>query len=110
MQTQAIPITLNLTGQQTFRTGHMRATATTLASGGSIPAGEIPAVIKADELLFNPVQVTGLVCACVRGIPVAAFGPGVAANGSIGCGDQGLSNIDYRMVQDHDTTPGDRAT
>ena len=107
VQTEAIPIMLNLTGQQTFRTGHARATATTLASGGNIPAGEIPAVIKADELLFNPVSVTGLVCACVRGIPVPSFGPGISASGSIGCGDQGLSNIDYRIIQDHDTTPGD---
>ena len=107
VQTEAIPITLNLTGQQTFHTGHARPTAATLASGGSFPAGQIPTVIKADELLFNPVPVTGLVCACVRGIPVPAFGPGIAANGSIGCSDQGLTDIDYRMVQDHDTTPGD---
>ena len=56
VQTEAIPITLNLTGQQTFRTGHARDTATTLESGGTIGAGEIPAVIKADELLFDPVK------------------------------------------------------
>jgi len=107
VQTEALPITLNLTGQQTFRTGQATATATRLASGGTFPAGQIPAVIRADELLFNPVQVTGLVCACVRGIPVASFGPGIAANGSIGCGEAGLTNTDYRLVQDHDTTPGD---
>jgi len=106
VQTEAIPITLNLTGQQTFRTGHARDTATTLANGGTIGAGEIPAVIRAEELLFDPVRVTGLVCACVRGIPVEAFGPNISASGSIGCGDAGLTNIDYRMVQDHNTTPG----
>ena len=106
VQTEAIPIMLNLTGQQSFRTGHMRATATEQVGGGTIPAGEIPAVIKASELLFDPVKVTGLVCACVRGIPVEAFGPGISASGSIGCGDQGLTDIDYRMVQDHNTTPG----
>ncbi|MBX3027045.1 hypothetical protein KF840_19245 [bacterium] len=107
VQTEALPITLNLTGQQTFRTGHARATATTLASGGTFPAGQIPTVIRADELRFNPVQIPGLVCACVRGIPVPAFGPGIAANGSIGCSDQGLTDVSYRMIQDHDTTPGD---
>ncbi|MCW5954651.1 MAG: hypothetical protein KIT69_20555, partial [Propionibacteriaceae bacterium] len=107
VQTEALPITLNLTGQQTFRTGHARATATTQVGGGVIPAGEIPAVIKASELKFDPVKVTGLVCACVRGIPVPAFGPGIAANGSIGCSDQGLTDVSYRMIQDHDTTPGD---
>jgi cysteine-rich repeat protein len=106
VQTEAIPITLNLTGQQTFRTGHARTTATELANGETIGAGEIPTVIRASELLFDPVKVTGLVCACVRGIPVAAFGPGISANGSIGCGDQGLTDISYRMVQDHNTTPG----
>ena len=106
VQTEAIPITLNLTGQQTFRTGHARTTETTLASGGTIGVGEIPTVIKASELNFDPVRVTGLVCACVRGIPVAAFGPGISASGSIGCGDQGLTDISYRMVQDHNTTPG----
>ncbi len=107
VQTEAIPITLNLTGQQTFRTGHKRATVTMLAGGGSIPAGAIPAAIKASELLFDPVKVSGLVCACVRGIPVAGFGPGIAASGLIGCGDQGLTDVDYVVVQDHDTTPGD---
>jgi cysteine-rich repeat protein len=107
VQTEALPLTLHLTGQQTFRTGHARPTDATLASGGIFPAGQIPTVIKADELLFKPVSVSGLVCACVRGIPVPAFGPGIAGNGSIGCGDAGLTNIDYRMIQDHDTTPGD---
>ena len=107
VQTEAIPITLNLVGQQTFRTGHMRDTPTALASGGVFPAGQIPTVIRADELLFEPVKVTGLVCACVRGIPVTSFGPGIAASGSISCGPPGLSNIDYLQIQDHDTTPGD---
>jgi cysteine-rich repeat protein len=106
VQTEALPIVLNLTGQQTFRTGAARSTPTELANGTTFGAGEIPAVIRADELLFDPVKVTGLVCACVRGIPQAAFGPGISASGSIGCGDQGLSNINVRLIQDHNTTPG----
>jgi cysteine-rich repeat protein len=106
VQTEAIPITLNLTGQQTFRTGHMRDTVTNQVGGGTIPAGQIPAVIRADELLFDPVRVTGLVCACVRGIPVEAFGPGISASGGVACADGALSDINYRMVQDHNTTPG----
>lgn len=107
VQTEAIPITLNLSGHQTFRTGHARNEVTKQQGGGTIDAGVIPAVIRATELNFDPVQVTGLVCACVRGIPVDdVFGPGISAVGQIGCGDQGLTDINYRMVQDHNTTPG----
>ena len=106
VQTEAIPITLNLTGQQTFRTGHKLDNATELVNGDTVPAGAIPVVIKASELLFDPVKITGLVCACVRGIPVEAFGVGIAGSGLIGCGAQGLTDVDYRVVQDHDTTPG----
>ena len=107
VQTEALPIGLPLTGQQTLRTGRGRSTDTVLANGGIFKAGEIPAVIRADELIFPPVKVTGLVCACVRGIPQPdIFGPGIAASGSIGCGAQGLSDIDVRTIQDHNTTPG----
>ncbi|MEO8604397.1 MAG: hypothetical protein ABI629_17625 [bacterium] len=106
VQTQAIPIILKISGQQTFRTGKKRDAAVTTKSGPSFGPGEIPVVIKASELLFDPVKVTGLVCACVRGVPVDSFGPGNAATGSIGCGDQGLSDISYRLIQDHNTSPG----
>jgi hypothetical protein len=53
-------------------------------------------------------MVPGLVCACVRGVPFDAFGPGVSSVGSIGCTEQGLTDVSYRLIQDHNTTPGDR--
>ena len=106
VQTAAFPITLNISGMQNFITGQPRDTAVTTASGPSYIAGEMPVVIKAAELLFDPVSVAGLVCACVRGEPVASFGPGIAATGSIGCGAGGLTAISYRLIQDHNTTPG----
>lgn len=106
VQTQAFPITLNISGSQTFRTGKLRNTAVETAAGDSFAPGEIPVVIKSDELLFDPVSVPGLVCACVRGIPVEQFGPGISAQGKIGCGENGLTDIDYLLTQDHNTTPG----
>ncbi|MDX2168581.1 MAG: hypothetical protein SF182_16025 [Deltaproteobacteria bacterium] len=106
VQTQAFPITLNISGRQTFRTGKARDTAVTTKEGPSFAPGEIPVVIKSEELLFDPVSVPGLVCACVRGVDVPEFGPGVSARGSIGCGDTGLTDISYRLIQDHNTTPG----
>jgi cysteine-rich repeat protein len=108
VQTESFPITLHLTGSQTFRTGHARPDVTLDKNGNQIYAvGEIPVVIKATELNFDPVKVQGLVCACVKGVPVESFGPGNSAMGSIGCGSQGLTDISYRLVQDHSTLPGD---
>jgi len=107
VQTQAIPIVLSISGHQTFRVGKKRDVAVTTASGPGFQPGEIPLVIRSDELVFDPVKVTGLVCACVRGVPVTSFGPGNSATGSIGCGDAGLTDISYRLIQDHNTDPGD---
>jgi cysteine-rich repeat protein len=107
VQTQAIPIVLSISGHQTFTLGKKRADAVTTQSGPSFAPGEIPLVIKASELVFEPVKVTGLVCACVRGVPVDTFGPGNSATGSVGCGEAGLTDINYRLIQDHNTDPGD---
>lgn len=109
VQTEGLgPIRIPLVGSQTFRTGKPRDTTTTLATGDPIPAGHIPVVLRASELLFDPVVVPGLVCACVRGsIPAGeVFGPLNFATGAIACGEEGLQDIDYRLVQDHNTTPG----
>jgi cysteine-rich repeat protein len=106
VQTQAFPITLNISGSQTFRTGKARDTAVETVEGDSFAPGEMPVVIKATELLFDPVSVPGLVCACVRGVPVESFGPGISAQGKIGCGENGLTDISYVLSQDHNTTPG----
>ena len=107
VQTESFPITIHLTGSQTFRTGHARTDETKGPNGEVLyGVGEIPVVIKAADLNFDPVKVQGLVCACVRGVEVESFGPGNSAMGSIGCGSQGLTDISYRLVQDHSTLPG----
>jgi cysteine-rich repeat protein len=108
VQTEAFPVIINLTGQQTFRLGKPRETDVRNEAGQTIfKAGEMPAAVLASELMFDPVRVTGLVCACVRGVPVPSFGEGVMGTGSIGCEANVLSDISYTLTQDHNTTPGD---
>jgi hypothetical protein len=68
--------------------------------------GEIPVVLKAADVRFDPIPVPGLACACVRGVPREEFGPGIAAMGVAGCGADGLTDVDVSSEQDHDTTPG----
>jgi len=106
VQTQALLIELSISGRQTFRTGQPRDTAVVTVEGDDFTAGEMPIAIRANELNFDPVIVPGLVCACVRGEVVEQFGPGNAGSGSVGCGEGGLTDISYRLVQDHNTTPG----
>jgi cysteine-rich repeat protein len=101
-------IQVNLSGGQTFRAGKRRDEI--VYGPGNVELfqpGEIPVVIKASELNFAPVQVATVACACVRAIPAPdLFGPGNAAAGVIGCGAQGLTDINYRVIQDHNTNPG----
>ena len=114
IQTTALQIRLQVRGRQVFRTGIARDEAVTDVNGDAIfQPGEIPVVVKVtgepeDDVVFEPVRVSGIVCACVRQVPVPElFGNGVSAVGKIGCGEQGLTDIDYRLVQDHNTNPGD---
>jgi len=112
VQAESFLINLTINGQQTYRTGKKRDVTVVTKNGPDIAPGEIPVAMWVSELLFQPVKVTGLVCACVRGVAVEGFGPGltgsggITGSGSIGCGDQGLTNVDYRLIQDHNTTPG----
>jgi len=110
VQTASFAIGLNLTGSQTYRVGKMRDTDTIGKDGHTVvaKAGDLPVVIRAEELKFDPVKVAGTICACVRGIPVQElFGAGVSAAGAVGCGTDGLTDVDYRLIQDHNTNPGD---
>jgi cysteine-rich repeat protein len=106
-QIRSLAIPLPLTGTQVLTVGDYRAEAV-MGEGGAVlfKAGEIPVTIKAEDVKFNPVSITGISCACVRGIPVDDFGTGISGTGVIGCGTQGLTDIDFKVVQDHDTTPG----
>jgi cysteine-rich repeat protein len=109
VQNSGVQIPVRLSGGQTFRAGKARDEVV-LGEGGVelFQPGEIPVVIKASELNFNPVAVSTVACACVRAIEVPALlGPGNAATGVIGCGPNGLMDIDYRVIQDHNTNPGD---
>lgn len=137
VQSTALQIRLQLRGQQVFTTGRQRDEVVFNASGTAIfQPGEIPVVVKVTgdptkDVVFEPVRVQGIVCACVTQVPVPGlFGPancsqtttiectrdrdcpsdekcqGISAVGKISCGAQGLTDIDYRLVQDHNTVPG----
>jgi cysteine-rich repeat protein len=106
-QVRSLAIPLALSGTQVLTVGAYRAEAVKGAGGAVLfQPGEIPVVIKAEDVKFDPVPVFGLACACVRGIPVDDFGPGISGTSVIGCGTQGLTDVDFKVVQDHDTTPG----
>jgi hypothetical protein len=101
--------TLPVSGTQVLTTGRARDEA--VFGPGTPPkqlfaAGEAPIAIKAEDVKFDPVNVLGLACACVRGIAVPSLGDGISGVGVAGCGDQGLTDIDFLVEEDHDTTPG----
>jgi hypothetical protein len=105
---------LHTSGTQVLTTGRARDAAVMGPGGVQLFApGEAPIVIKAEDVKFDPINVLGLACACVRAIPVAAFGEGISGVGVTGCGDKGLTDVDFLVEQDHDTnpaSPGDSGT
>jgi cysteine-rich repeat protein len=106
-QIRSLAIPLQLQGTQALTIGEARSTAVRGQDGSVIFApNEIPVVIKAADVQFQPVPVFGLACACVRGVPVDDFGPGISGIGKIGCGSEGLVDVDFMVEQDHNTTPG----
>ncbi len=108
VQAEGFPIgPLNLTGSQIFRTGKIRSDVTMGPSGPLYRPNEMPVAIRAEDLVFDPIPVLGVVCACVRGVPVDdLFGPGISGMGVVGCNAEGLTDISYRLIQDHNTDPG----
>jgi cysteine-rich repeat protein len=107
IQITALSIVLHVTGHQALTGGRPRDTAVFGADGQQLFApGEIPIVIKTADVQFDPVPIMGLFCACVRGVDVPAFGEGISGKGVLGCGPQGLTDVNFRVEQDHDTTPG----
>ncbi len=89
LQTLSFALPLALKGSQ----------ASTAGEPG--PDGIIPISVKAVDVHFDPVHVTGLVCACVRGKEVPAFGAGNSGKGIIGCGVNGLPNVNMQFTLDH---------
>jgi cysteine-rich repeat protein len=107
VQTESVRLLLDgLTGAQTFTTGAPRDDMVVNGTTVTLP-GEIPVVVKADDIKADPLAVNGTLCACLRGVATDAFGPGNAARGSIACGTRDVAPVSYRIAQDHDTNPGD---
>ncbi len=79
---------------------------TTGSARTSQGSGEIPVVVKASDVRFDPIQIRGIGCFCVRAAAVDAFGPGNAGQGVIGCGANGLSGVNALFSVDHNI--GDR--
>lgn len=101
------PINLPLRGTTALTTGRPRDTVVVDPEGNIVTLpGQVPVVTKAGDVRFQPVPLFGLLCACVRAVPNEAFGPGNSGAGLIGCGAEGLSDVDYIIEQDHNTTPG----
>lgn len=106
-QIRTIAIPLQLRGTQTLTVGRARDAAVKGKDGTVLyQPGEIPVILKAADVKFDPIPVFGLACACVRGVAVEEFGPAVSGTGVIGCGANGLTDVDFKSEQDHDTTPG----
>jgi cysteine-rich repeat protein len=109
-QSLSITLMLPLTGDQALVTGRARDTEVIGVDGEVITEpGEAPIVVRQEDVDFAPIPLAGLVCACVRGVTEGVedvFGPGNTGAGNIGCGDDGLTNVDFTIEQDHNTTPG----
>jgi cysteine-rich repeat protein len=73
-----------------------------LTHGSASSNGQIPVVLRASDVTLEPIPVPGLLCACVRGGEEADdFGPGNAGSGNVGCGSEGLAEVDYVATRDH---------
>ncbi len=107
VQALSLGVPVPLDGSQTIQTGAPRDEDTIDINGDvTFRAGDLPMITKAEDIRIEPAQVLGLVCACVRGVEVPAFGAGNAATGLISCGG-GLEDIDVLITQDHHTDPID---
>jgi cysteine-rich repeat protein len=96
LQTYLFGLSLPLVGSQDLTFG--KATSS---------SGEIPVVIKMDAMRIEHVILPGVACVCVRGGSMAEFGPGNAARGNLGCGEQGLAEVSYFAPIDHNTNDSD---
>lgn len=106
-QARSLAIPLALSGTQALTIGGARPTAVRGKDGTELfKANEVPVVIKAADVRFNPIPIFGIACACVRGVAAEEFGNGISGVGRIGCGEAGLVDIDFLVEQDHNTTPG----
>jgi hypothetical protein len=106
VQLSVFRIDISLTGSQTVQAGEMRDDPVEDVNGMiTFEPGDIPIRTAADDIRIDPVVVSGLVCACVRGIEVPNFGPGNAGTGVVACGESTSRQFDYVLAQDHNTDP-----
>jgi cysteine-rich repeat protein len=96
LQTNFVALHIPVSGEMGLKAGKARGTS-----------GEIPTAIKATDMQFAPVAIEGMLCACVQGGGMTEFGPGNAANGHLGCGNEGLTQADYLTSVDHYTNDAD---
>jgi hypothetical protein len=107
VQLQGLPIVLHVSGNQALTGGSERDDAVFGANNQQLfAAGEFPVFVRASDVQFDPIVIPGLACACVRAIPVPQFGTGISGMGKVGCGPQGLTDVDFKVETDHDTSPG----
>jgi hypothetical protein len=107
VQSIVLPVPVVLNGTTALVTGEIRE-ETVLGPEGQVVtnAGEVPVAVKAADNVFAPTSVFNTVCACVKPVPNPLFGPGNSGAGVIGCGAEGLTDIDVLIQQDHNTTAG----
>lgn len=89
LQLPSFAITFPVVGHWTLRVGKARVSEGT---------GETPFAMKAEDVQINPVAVPGILCVCLRGV---ATPDGTAGQGRIGCGPNGLAEVDYSYTRDH---------
>jgi cysteine-rich repeat protein len=97
LQTNYVAFHIPVAGKMTLTAGHASGTG-----------GDIPTAIRSEAMQFSPVPLVGMLCACVSGGGREDLGPGNAANGRMGCAEQGLAQADYEVSLDHysnDTDP-----
>lgn len=100
-------VELSLSGQQVLTTGDARDEVVVGPNGIELAQpGEVPIIIKAADVGFDPASVGILVCACINGVEVPSYGPGLSGRGFTGCGENGLTDINVMIEVDHNTTPG----
>jgi cysteine-rich repeat protein len=108
VQYSTFSLGLGIVGTQTLRVGKPRNEAVKNAEGTVIfQPGQVPVTVRANELSFEPVVVPGVACACVRAVEDPAAGPGNAGSGILGCGDDGLADVNITTTLDHVTNDED---
>ena len=101
--------------QQILTSGTQRDNAWVGVDGQSHDPLIIPIVIKAKDVRFDPANVFGIFCACIVPVPDPLFGMGLengeevglSGSGELGCNAEGLTDVNFLIEQDHNTTPGD---